>query len=241
MSTYRFSDNELVETLKKHPDIKQESDGVLTGKITLNHKYDDIRLTDSFDIRIEVDSEYPSSFPKLSEVGGRTQKIANKYSIRDYRDLHCYAIREAGSACLCAPQERRIKFPKGGDICIFIDELVVPYLFGLSYYDQFEKWPWGERSHGALGALEAYADLKETAPEDIAQTLSIIRLEKNWTEFHKQIRNTSPFKHCPCKSRKPFSRCHGNAFSGIERLSKDIKALGVNLKTIFDTLATSLK
>lgn len=241
MSTYRFSEEELKNTLKKYPKLEQGSDGVLTGEIDINHQYDDTHLVDSFKISIEVDSEYPKSFPKLYEVGDRTKKIADKYRIRDYRDLHCYAVRQAGSACLCAPQEKRIKFPEGSDLSVYIDSLVVPYLFGLSYYDKFEKWPWGERSHGAMGALEAYADLDNPSQEDIFQTLFTVRIERNWIEYHKQIRKISPLKNCPCDSRKSFSKCHGDAFLGIKKLSKDVRTLKVNIKSFLDMAGTSIK
>lgn len=241
MPAHRFSGEELTATIAKYPKLRQQSDGVLVGEIKLNHQFGDVPIVDVFTISIEVDDKYPKSFPRLTEVGGRTRAIAEKYGITDYRDLHCYAVREPGSACVCASQERRRKFPEGSDLIVYVDDLVIPYLYGLSHYDKFQRWPWGERSHGALGSLEAYADISDPSNADITETLVMIRATPNWTVYHKQLKKISPNKKCPCSSERPFSLCHKDALVGLEKLAKDAKSLNLNLKGIFDVIAQQMR
>jgi hypothetical protein len=240
MQPHRFTEEELRLTLEKYPKLKQESDGVLKGEIDLNHQFGDVPIVDSFQISIEVDDQYPESFPRLTEIGGRTKYIAEKYKITDYRDLHCYAVKEAGAACVCAPQEKRRKFPKGNDLVDYVNDLVIPYLYGLSYFEKFKKWPWGDRSHGALGTLEAYSDIDQTTVEDITQTLFTIRIEPKWIDFHKQLKKPNPKKTCPCKSEKAFGVCHEDAFNGLKKLAEDARLKKVNIKQVFDLFAHNL-
>jgi len=241
MSSHRFTERELEATLAKYPKLKQSSDGVLVGVVDINHKFNDVHIVDSFQISIEVDDKYPQTFPRLTETGGRTKAIAEKYKIMDYRDLHSYAIQEPGAACVCASQERRRKFPKGSDLIVYVDNLAVPYLYSLSHYEKFQKWPWGERSHGALGSLEAYAEIDNPSQTDITDTLITIRAEPEWIVYHKQLKKISSSKGCPCKSGKPFGLCHRDALAGLEKLANDSKKLGLNVKGLFDVIANRLK
>ncbi len=241
MSPHRFTEEELKATLAKYPKLTQQSDGVLVGEIDLNHQFGDVHIIDSFKVSIEVDDKYPESFPRLVEIGGRTKAIAEKYKITDYRDLHCYAIRTPGAACVCASQERRRRFPKGSDLVLYMDDLVIPYLYGLSHYDKFRKWPWGERSHGALGSLEAYAEIDNPTQLDVTDTLFIIRAEPEWIAYHKQLKKISRDKECPCRSGKSFGRCHRDALAGLEKLASDAKRMDLNVKAILDLIANRIK
>ncbi len=239
MQPHRFTEEELKLTLEKYPKLKQESDGVLKGEIDLNHQFGDVPIVDTFQISIEVDDRYPESFPRLTEIGGRTKSIAKKHNITDYRDLHCNSVEESGTACVCAPQEQRRKFPKGSDVCVYIDELAIPYLYGLSHFEKFRTWPWGEWSH-AFGPIEAYAEIDNVTPEDVTATLIWIRKNTNWIEYHKQIKKPNPNKRCLCQSGKPFGRCHKDASNGLKKLSEDTKKMGLNVKGLLDVIANRL-
>jgi hypothetical protein len=66
----------------------------------------------------------------------------------------------------------------------------------------FEKkgvWRFGERSHGAKGIVEAYADVLEVCPK-AAEVLYLLRLlSQEWPKGHWQ---------CPCGSGRLLRRCH---------------------------------
>jgi hypothetical protein len=195
----------------------------------LDHTHNNTHIKDKFNIIIGADEKYPESMPRLIETGKRTEKIAEKYNIKDFRDLHNNSM-EQGTACLGSPREIREKFPAGSDLVIFVDNLVIPYLFGLSFYEDNGKWPWGELSHGILGILEDYLEIDNPSKDNILETLKWIKRSPNWIEYNKQMKKLSPQKHCVCGSHKPFCNCHPEAWKGLEKLIIDMKSFSLNPK-----------
>lgn len=180
-------------------------------------------------MRIVASVDYPNSMPSLLETGGRTAAVAANYGIEDHRDLH--RNPGSGSACLCVKQEERHRFPKGANLPHFIEELVVPYLFGLSHFDQHGKWPWPDYSHGTLGIVEYYAEAADDpSKEAIGSMLDLLKQDISWRYFRKQIRHPSAMRTCVCGARKPISRCHKGVWSGIIKLSADIQKLGLDVR-----------
>jgi hypothetical protein len=178
-----FSADEVAAVRTKYPRLILGQSHILEGTFDLNASFDDHVITDEFLIRITASAEYPAKIPTLRKVGGRTQAIALKYRITDYRKLH---RSDDEVACLCVNQMERKKFPPGSDLSVFLENLVLPYLYGLSYYDAHGRWPWGEYSHGALGLLEFYAEEEaEQTREGIEEWALLIRRDKNWKEYHK--------------------------------------------------------
>jgi hypothetical protein len=123
----------------------------------------------------------------------------------------------------------RAKFPAGSDLLVFVENLAVPYLYGLVQYERHGRWLWGEYSHGALGLLEFCGESgDESSMDDIRDIIATIRREANWKDYHKQLRRPSGDRQCLCGSRKPFSRCHGRAWRGLQVLCAQLKHHGLN-------------
>ncbi len=230
MALYKFSEEEVESVFKKYKKLKLNKNGFIEGEILLNHTYDDIHIKDKFQIVIGADEEYPKTTPRLMEVGKRTEKIAQKYNIKDFRDLHNNS-KDGGTVCLGSPREIRNKFPVGSDLVVFVDDLVIPYLFGFSFYEKHKKWPWGELSHGILGILEDYLDIKDVSRTDIDNVLLLIKRSPDWIDYNKQIKKLSPQKHCICGSCRPFCKCHSDAWKGLEKLVCDMKKFNLNVKS----------
>lgn len=234
MSLYKFSDDELYETLSKYSKLKWNSKGYLYGHIDVNHQYGDFVSDDRFEICIFASNKYPDSPPALVEIGGRTQEIAKKYKITNLQDLHNNKRDGTGTACLCAKQEYKTRFPAGSDLVMFVDDLVIPYLFALSHYDNRGAWPeWGERSHGVLGLIEAHGEIDIVTKDEVLDLIKLIRAQDNWTYYHKQIRKPNTYSSCPCGKQKSFAECHKRAWFGLLKLREDIKGFGFNAKSIF--------
>jgi hypothetical protein len=116
---------------------------------------------------------------------------------------------------------------------VFVEELAVPYLYGLSYYEGHGKWPWPDYSHGGLGLLEFYAERpQEQTSEDLAEVLAAFRRERNWKEYHKQLRKPSSKRACLCGSGRPFDTCHNRAWLGVTHMRTELERLGLNLKKL---------
>ena len=113
-------------------------------------------LSDAFSIKIDLSETYVNGLPVVYETGGRRLEIAAREGV-DARDIHFY---ENGQCCLgiqYAP-DRRLTLEA------LIDELLVPFLYRLSYTDRYglasaRRDLWGEYSHGQEGHSEYERDM----------------------------------------------------------------------------------
>ena len=126
-----------------------------------------------------------------------------------------------------------MKFPSGARLLTFVEDLAIPYLYGLSYVDEFGKWPWGEYSHGGLGILEYYADNPaQDAKQEFEGVLTSLRADGGWPGYHKQLRKPSSKRLCICGSGKAFGRCHRQAWHGLRSLVAALVRVGLNPKSL---------
>lgn len=226
-----FSDEEVSAIIVRYPRLKRSNAETVEGILDLNAVYNGHALTDSFHVRITATNPHSERVPALYEIGGRIESIAKKWKLSDLRDLH---RNPNGTICVCVKQLERKKFPIGSNLSVFVEELVVPYLYGLSHYESNKEWLWGEYSHGSIGLLEFYADNQTPQTvEDISEILPVIRRELNWKDYHKQLRNPSSKRACLCGSGKPFGKCHSKAWKGLDHLTKEIKRLNLNTKHFY--------
>jgi hypothetical protein len=224
-----FTTEEISEVKDRYPRLQAAENGVVEGVLDLHAIYDGEERRDTFQVRMVPPPDYPNSMPSLLETGGRTAAIATKYGIEDHRDLH--RNPGTGTACLCVKQEEKNRFPKGANLPHFVEQLVVPYLFGLSHFDEHGKWPWPDYSHGALGIVEYYADAADApSDESIGSTLDFLKQDISWRELRRQIRKPSAMRMCVCGSRKPISRCHRSVWAGITKLNGDMQKLSLNVR-----------
>lgn len=232
-----FSDAEIAEAIAKHPQLGQVASDRVEGGIEVYATYDGVEISDRFVVRITKSNPHSDWLPALYEIGGRTDEIAKRLGILDRRDLHC---NPDGAACVCVKQEERARFPLGARLSDFIEQLVVPYFYGLVFYGRHRKWPWGDYSHGSLGVLEFYAD--STMPEtyeSICLIVPAIRKEKNWKDYGKLIRRPSGDRRCLCGSGRPIKACHPQVLKGVLRLGAEMDRLGIRRRSLFDLPARS--
>ena len=180
-------------------------------------------LSDTFQLEIEFPTDFPLSFPLVREIGGRLKNIAEKYSISDIRDLHVNK-NQNNAVCLCPKPAERLRYPNGVDLLHFINNLVVPFFFGLSYFDKHRKWPWNEYSHGELGIMEFLAECKGKHDGSLAQSCydALGEQYKKIVQASKEIKGHWP---CLCDSGKKFRSCHGMALKGLWALKQWWKQL----------------
>ena len=217
---------------ERFPQMQQVPDSRWRGSFPLHATFGGVTLQDAFEIEIEIPSDYPSCIPKLYEVGGRTEAIARKHQIQDIRDLHRDV--KTGAACVCVKQEEVVHFPPGSTLNIFVDHLVTPYLYGLAYFDQNRRWPWGEYSHGALGILESIAyHGVDPSIETIKGLVAAINKDPATAALIRQLYRLSENRHCPCGRLRPFRRCHATAWQGLLQLRRAMAKLGLDARELF--------
>ena len=173
----------------------------------------DTYIDDKYDIEIEFLRGFPKQFPLVKEVGGRIQQIAEKYSLKDVIDLHINK-NQNNAICLCPQPAEKLKYPDEINLIHFINHLVVPFFYGLSYYDKSGSWPWNEYPHGSLGIFEFYGENKEKNDLSLAKICRDGLDEKN----KKYITSRNVIKGhtlCICGSKEKFRKCHKIALEGI--------------------------
>ncbi len=136
---------------------------------------------------------HPSDYPKSPPIMfGDDPKLP-----MDDLDRHMIS---GGQACLAVQTDLIIRWVKAPRIVPFLDRLVAPFLVWQVHFDAFGRPPsWGERSHGAKGILEFYAEALALPVDE--STLGFIRLvaRKNDPKGHEE---------CPCGSKKRLRYCH---------------------------------
>lgn len=194
----------------------------LLGVLKLNHSYKNEQIEDSYAIEIEFPDDYPESLPKVREVGGRKESIAKAREIKDIGDLH---FNIDGSACLCPRVLEKKKFPPGSNIETFLEELVCPFFYALSFFEKHGRFPWGEYSHGDKGVLEAYSEY--LGIDDLSFLIRCVWL----------LAKNGPIKGhwgCPCGSHEKFRKCHPEILRklfglkgcmSVSDIRKDLQAL----------------
>jgi hypothetical protein len=222
-------------------------DGELTGRIAFTAAYND--LTQKF-LRLNpntidnvgglsLDCEYEITIkPRSTTVYSRLPalSIANVQIIPD-RHLNV----SDNSACLCSPLlEEEFLLPEF-NFRLYMEELVVPFLYGQAFYDLNEHWPFPDYAHGVVGLLESY-----TASWDnnkIKECVRICALDKgSWPRVRGTLVSNGIIKGhtlCPCPKRDHIRRCHPKALLGLRLLQGDIKRTGLSLPNVLPTASSS--
>ena len=153
-------------------------------------------ICDVFEIEICLGSPNGNGWPKVYEVGGRRCQIAKKCN-SPIIDLHFYSDDDA--CCL------GLQFPDNRSLSIrsFLEELVIPFFYRLSYTEEFgiaasRNDLWGEYSHGEEGLTEYLTEI---------------------SIFAKQ--NPGRNDLCPCGSGKKFKKCHIDDVESLKRIQKE--------------------
>ena len=158
------------------------------------------RLWDTYNIEIKGSEGYPSSFPKLFEIGDSFPKIV---------DWHVYEFQDK-SCCIDIPLNERILCKNGLNVVDYIHCFAIPYLANQTYRKQEGYYLYGEYSHGIFGKIEFYQSrLKAKSPAELITMFDLI------------IKGYNPVRtaYCPFCNKVKFRKCHRDAFrelSGIK-------------------------
>lgn len=149
-------------------------------------------VQDTFQISIRLTEIDNNGWPLVYEVSQRYQDIAERNGIA-VADLH---FMDAGICCLS------ISYAKMPRLTLesFMDELVIPFFYRLSYVDKF-------------GIAAARTDLWEEYPHGDA----------GYKEYEKEmwgiaLSNPGRNQPCPCGSGQKYKRCHLDEVESAKRL-----------------------
>jgi hypothetical protein len=216
---------------EKYPGLESNFENgiqIFSGEFCFDAIYENHRITDSYQVRIEFQSSPVSNLPRVRETGSRIQHVAKSRNI-SLADLHIY---KDGTACLCVKPAEVQYFPVGFHFQKFFEDLVVPFFYAESYFERMNVWPWETYSHGSLGWLEWYFDQEVTSPQVASLYLQELQHQPDWRRIHRALtRKGGPksYRVCFCGSSKSYWNCHQKAFRGLRRLAEDIKAFKIKL------------
>lgn len=129
------------------------------------------------------------------------------------------------SACLCSPLEEGAFLIRDLQFAPFLEQLVIPFLYGQVFYSRNQHWPWAEYAHGAAGLLEAYGDAAE--PANAADLLGrLARDRRAWPRIRAALQQEPYIKGhtlCFCPTPDQIRRCHPRALRGALRLQQDVR------------------
>lgn len=154
----------------------------------------------------------PGKLPKLFVRDDTLSHVANR---------HFYP--QDASACVCGVIEESQFIKEGFHFRVYLEELVIPFLYGQKYYNQHRVWPWKEYAHDTAGALESY--FFKGTPEFIPVVIQKLRVFPDWSRVREiLLHKNQPKGHLPCFCPKHdhIRRCHPNALQGVRKLYSDI-------------------
>jgi hypothetical protein len=212
----------------------QPSEGAVSGTITFTASYD--RDTNKFYI---LSDEIPDGATSIVLSGSfqirieeRTDKSTSQLPALYVQGINPIPERHFGqadkSACVCSPFDEQDFLKPELQFRAFLEQLVIPFLYGQLFYSSENRWPWPEFSHGATGILEAYSKISNASRA--TDCLRLLAQDKNWRNICSALQQKPHIKgHILCFCEKPdqIRRCHPDALEGARRLQQDLRALGI--------------
>lgn len=174
--------------------LVQESED---GKIVVQGTYPIVfegQVRDRFQIRMEIAAPLSEEVPTVWEVGGRVPRTADDHTFTD------------GSLCVEVPEIWLVRPTQDKTLVKFLEGPLRNFFLGHIAVELGEEWPFGERSHGSKGLLEAYQQML-----GVDDPLSVIRflryLAKDAIKGHLD---------CFCGSGEIIRRCHLNHVRNLQ-------------------------
>lgn len=160
----------------------------LKGKLHFNRTYKETNeIEDSFELVIKVPNDFPRSVPIVEEVGGKIPRH------------NTYHINPDNTLCLGSPLRLLINVSKNPSLIEFIELLVIPYLYAVSYKLKNKgDFIFGELAHGLNGQISDYESLFNVKGK-LAVTNALKALS-----IKKRVANK---KKCPCGCDTRLGTC----------------------------------
>lgn len=158
---------------------------VFQGDFEFTALWDNVEVTDTFELRIEV-RPYPENLPRVFELGGR---------IKPHADEHAFA-----SGQLCLGSELRLRTIIGPTLNLvrFADQCIVPYLYATARRGAEGRYVLGELAHDGRGLIEDYKDLLAVQGEaNVRAALRTLTTKPSSADGHP----------CPCGCGRRLAQC----------------------------------
>jgi len=189
------------------------------------------RIQDEYEIRIELKPSEHSNMPQVYETADRIKSVSLKKK-SELMDLH---INFSGSACICLNTKEKEFLPNGFNLADYFNNLVIPFFYAQSYFENTGKWPWGEYGHGVIGILESFLEYSATQENVEVMMVALKKFCKrnnlNFNFYKEQLRQKKikGRNQCPCNSGKKWGKCHNKSLEGLRLLREHINTLAIKI------------
>ena len=140
------------------------------------------KISDEYEIRIEVPSNFPSQLPNVYEIGKRIPRSAENH------------VNPDGSLCLGSPLRLKILAARTPSLVGYASNCILPFLYAHS----MGSFMFGELSHGVAGLIEDYKDMLNVPTEhQVIQCLTLSSLRRRVANKRK----------CPCGCGRRLGVC----------------------------------
>lgn len=157
----------------------------LIGQLKIVKEVKGLHMCESYRIKICI----PLNSHELPYVVDIDKVIDKHYH-------HVYA--SSRKLCLEADCIIRLEFIQGFDLILWMKKFVEPYFISYWYYQYTGMLPYGERSHGYKGILEAWKEVLNT-PDELSALACLQQICQKRGKGHHI---------CPCGSMKKMRNCH---------------------------------
>ena len=142
--------------------IYEPKNKILTGFLEFESEYQNYKIKDKYKLEIDFNNKQP--LPLVKEINGKIEKISKDKNL-DLTDLHINSGDINKGLCLCSRFKAfeyadKLKSSSSPGID-FIQELVIPFLYGISYFEKHDKFPFGAIEHGIQGLITEITNNKE--------------------------------------------------------------------------------
>ena len=212
MSFFHLTEKDILLIKETQPQLIYKSKNkILTGFLEFEGEYQGYKIKDNYKLEIDFNNQQP--LPLVKEINGKIEKISKDKNL-NLTNLHINYGDIDGGLCLCSRFKAfeytdKLKNSLSPGIN-FIQELVIPFLYGISYFEKHNEFPFGAIEHGAKGLireitnnkgyfkyLQIYSKiLPEEATKFINEYTYFFNLENVIYKNKKIGRN----KLCPCNS-----------------------------------------
>ena len=150
------------------------------------------RIDDCYELRIAIPSSFPQTLPKVRDCGSRIPRT--------------FHTNGDGSLCLASPVQQMLVLSESETVLDFLEQIVVPYLYGFSYFEKHKELPFGELEHGKEGLIKDYTRLFGVeSPEAVPRLIDLAAMKRRVA--NKQL--------CPCGSGKRLGKCHNRQVNAL--------------------------
>ena len=157
---------------------------------------------DSYSVFIGFFCDFPATSPRVYETDGRIP-----------RDLDRHVFPRDGACCLVV-WDGWLAEVQEPTVEAFFRGPLHDFFFSQAYFESNGEWPFGERSHGIAGVVEAFSEVLGVEPDRQVVVASLRLMCRQHLRGHAA---------CPCGSVKRLRDCHRPQVEALrDRVSRDL-------------------